>query len=349
MTAKDISEALSEEDIINLLLHLGANNPVRVNGVLTFNTICHGGDSHKLYYYSTNKNFHCYTHCGHIGSVFDLVMTVLNINFTDAYLYVCNFFNIRADKNNTDKDIKSDNSFIKKFTQKDEIAYNLKHHDINVLNNFDRLYHISWLNDNISKDAMRVFDIRFDILNNRIIIPHHDAKGNLIGIRCRNLNDKDVVDGRKYMPVTIDDKQYNYPTHANFYGLNINKKAIIKYKRVILVESEKAVLQLYSYYGEDCIAIACSGSSISSYQISLLIELGVENVIIAMDKDFKKIGDVDELSNRQKIKKAFIDKLITFFNIEVIWDFDDVLDYKDSPTDKGKDVWMDLFKKRLYI
>ena len=347
MTAKEIAEALSEEDIINLLLHLGANKVSNINGILVTNTICHGGDSNKLYYYPSNKNFHCYTNCGHIGSVFDLVMEVLNIDFTEAYIYICSFFNIKNTSSEIRLDDKVDNSFISKFKKKEEIVYDLKHHDEKILKHFDDLYHISWINDNISIDTMKKFNIKFDILNNRIIIPHYDKENNLIGIRCRNLKEEDIKNKRKYMPVTINDKMFNYPTHANFYGLNIVKEAIRRYKKVILVESEKAVMQFYTYYGKESIAIACSGSSISFFQIKMLLDLGVENIILALDKDFLKIGDKEELDTRRKVKKAFIDKLIAYFNIEIVWDFDNLLEFKDAPSDKGVEIWERLYKKRL--
>lgn len=349
MTAKEIAEVLSEEDITNILFHLGASKVSKVNGVIITNTICHGGNSHKLYYYPSNKSFHCYTDCGHLGSVFDLVMAVLNIDFTSSYIYVCSFFNIKGDNNSLNSSDRVDNSFIGKFKKREEIIYNLKYHDKKILDNFDKIYHKSWIDDNISIDTMKVFDIRFDILNNRIIIPHFDFNNNLIGIRCRNLNLDDIENKRKYMPITLGEIMYNYPTHANFFGINIVKESIKKYKKVILVESEKAVMQFYTYYGKDSIAIACSGSSIGFYQIKMLIDLGVETVVLAMDKDFVKIGDKEEIANRRKIKKSFIDKLITYFNVEVVWDFDDVLDLKDSPTDKGLEVWSILYSKRLFI
>lgn len=349
MTAKEVLELLSEEDITTLLLHLGSAYPVKVNGVLTFTTICHNGDSHKLYYYSSNKKFHCYTGCGQIGSIYDVVAKVFNIEFTEAFLYVCNFFNIRNTGTGLDFNDKSDNSFISKFKKKEDLSYSLKIHNREVLNHFDKLYHKTWLDDYITIETMKLFDIRFDILNNRVIIPHFDIDGNLIGIRCRNFNELELIRNRKYVPISINDKLYNYPVHANFYGIHLVKKAIKKYKKVILVESEKAVMQMYSYYGEDSIAIACSGSSIGSYQIQMLLALGVETVIIAMDKDFHVFGDNEDLIHRRKIGRAFVDKLSMYFNIEIIWDNGNLIGYKDAPTDRGKCIWEKLYENRLLI
>ena len=47
-----------------------------------------------------------------------------------------------------------------------------------------------------------------------------------------------------------------------------------------------------SYFGtENDITVACCGSSLSMYQVQLLLDLGVKEIIIAFDKQFKEIGD----------------------------------------------------------
>ena len=349
MNANDVKNLLSDQDIINLMVSLGSEYPTKTRDALLFSTICHAGDSKKLYYYTESKSFNCYSHCGFIGSIFDVVGKILDLEFSLAFQYVCKFFNINLKDYREVSDLRTDTSFIRKFAKKKEEQITLKVHDEAVLRHFDELYHHSWIEDYISKETMRVFDIRFDILNNRIIIPHRDIEGNLIGIRCRNLNENEVAAGRKYIPIYIDRTLYNYPTHANLYGIHLTKEAIKRYKTVIIVESEKAVQQLYSYFGEDCIAVACSGSVIHSYQIRMLQELGVETVVIAVDKDFRNIGDKEELLYRNKVKKSIVEKLNPYFNLQLIWDFNNYIGYKDSPTDKGIDVWNKLYAERLLL
>ena len=48
-------------------------------------------------------------------------------------------------------------------------------------------------------------------------------------------------------------------------------------------------------------------------------------------------------------KKIFFDKLNNSFKVSVIWDKWNLLEYKDSPMDKGKDTFLELLYKRLYI
>ena len=57
---------------------------------------------------------------------------------------------------------------------------------------------------------------------------------------------------------------------------------------------------------ENDISVACCGSSISNYHISLLRKLGVNEIIIAFDRQFIEIGD-DEF---QRLKA----KLIHLYN-----------------------------------
>jgi hypothetical protein len=77
--------------------------------------------------------------------------------------------------------------------------------------------------------------------------------------------------------------------------------------------------------------------------------LDIDEVIIAMDKEFSEIGSQEEKFYAEKIKNVFIDKLKPYFRISVIWDLNNLLDEKDSPTDKGKEVFKSLFENRIAV
>ena len=83
--------------------------------------------------------------------------------------------------------------------------------------------------------------------------------------------------------------------------------------------------------------------------MNLLKMLGVENVVIAVDKEFKEINDADDWKYRLKIKKMFVDKLKTFFSVQLVWDFNNELEEKMAPTDRGKEVWESLYLKRIFL
>lgn len=348
MNAQDVIQILNEQDIINLMLELGSEYPIKVNNGLAFSTICHQGHRKKLVWFKDTKLFHCYTDCGCSYSLFNLVGKVLGLDFTSSFKYICNKFNINYKSGFEFNEDKVDLSFIKKFNKKEEDKIKLNIYDENILNNFEKMYHISWLEDNIDINSMRAFKIRYDISENRIIIPHFDYNGQLIGIRCRNLNKDKIDEGKKYMPITFNKHLYNYPTSMNLYGLHINKDNIKKYKTVIIVESEKAVMQYNTYFNEN-ICVAISGSSISKYQIDLLLQLGVETVILALDKEYDECGTKEEEIYKIKIQKAFISKLEQYFNIEILWDIDNILEKKMSPLDAGKNSFLKLYKNKIKV
>ena len=64
-----IKNSLSLEQIYSFLDDLGAAPQMQGNIIIN-KTICHNGNSHKLYYYDNTKLFRCYTDCG--GEAFDI-------------------------------------------------------------------------------------------------------------------------------------------------------------------------------------------------------------------------------------------------------------------------------------
>lgn len=76
-----ILKALTKEQVIKIVTDLGSKGyRTDSSGNLIFQTICHGGDSYKLYYYHeptdqySGRTFHCYTSCSESFSIFELVI-----------------------------------------------------------------------------------------------------------------------------------------------------------------------------------------------------------------------------------------------------------------------------------
>lgn len=75
-----ILKALTKEQVIKIVTDLGSKGyRTDSSGNLIFQTICHGGDSYKLYYYHeptdqySGRTFHCYTSCSESFSIFTLL------------------------------------------------------------------------------------------------------------------------------------------------------------------------------------------------------------------------------------------------------------------------------------
>ena len=347
MDAARVKDILTISDIKDLLDELGGD-PVRKGNQIFSRTICHGGEKRKLTYIEDKKMFRCWTDCGCSYDIFSLIGKIYNMDFPSSYRYICSKFNINIDSNGLYGGEIVDTGFIKKFKKKEEEVI-INELPKNILNTYYNLAHVEWLNDGISYDTMKNFNILYSIDMNKIIIPHFDINDRLIGVRGRALNQDEIDAGKKYMPVYH--KKHGvlkHPTGGNLYGVNVNKEKIKECKKVILVESEKGVLQLQSM-GFKVPGLGVSGSNLSDEQIKILLSLEVEEVIVAMDKEFSEFDTAEEKFYAQKVRSSILDKLLPYFRVSIVWDKEGLLDLKDSPTDKGLEVFNDLYNSRIFI
>lgn len=356
MDIKKLKELLTEEQIIQLVISLGADIRTGSNdNEVWFRTICHGGDSHKLYFYRDSKEFHCYSNCGQMD-IITLVQKVKNFTISEAISFICNTFGFGNysmveglfDTPTTSIDLEILSRYEGEPKQVD-MTREFKYVTEEILERFYKYYHPSFYEDGISIQTLYKFGIKYDILNRRVIIPHRDELGGLVAIRCRNIDEEMVEAGFKYMPITVDGKLLSAKTSKYLYGLYYNKENIKKLKRVILLESEKAVMQLDTILEGNNIGLSLMSSSLSLIQVELLKELGVEEVIVALDKEYEEYGTKEEKAYAMKIRKGIINKLLPYFTVSVIWDRDNTLGLKESPTDKGAEVFHKLFRERIKV
>lgn len=112
---------------------------------------------------------------------------------------------------------------------------------------------------------------------------------------------------------------------------------------------EKSCLKYQSYFGiNNDISVACCGSSFSAYQAQLLIDAGAQEIIIAFDRQFQNLGDDEFVHLIKNLKKITI-KYKNYVNISCIIDKYKITDYKDSPIDKEKEIFLKLFKERVNL
>lgn len=353
-----LKENLTIEEVFDLVSELGGE-PIMETGVFTARTICHGGDSHKLYYYDNTHLFHCYTGCGDASfDIYDLVLRVnktagiKNFTLPRAISFVAKYFGYTAetfdfeDNQDASEDWQIINNFKRNKEKNQTQTVELKVYSNKVLRYLPHPHIIPWEKENITFDVMESRGICYDPINEGIVIPHYDINGNLIGIRERTLIKENEVYG-KYRPAYINGKLYNHPLSFNIYNLNNSKENIKKIQKVIIFESEKSCLKYASYFGiENDISGAVCGSNLLNYQFLLLYNLGVKEIIIAFDRQYQNIGDKEYYIWVNKLKKIS-QKYRNFCNISFIFDTKNLLDYKDAPIDKGKDIFLQLLQERL--
>lgn len=351
MDAVKLKESLSRNDILSLLEELGGE-PYERNGQIISRTICHNPEhegSHKLYYVPDKKYFHCFTSldCGTMD-IFQLISQIKGTDFVQSLNYIKDYFGIEKGAH-IDLEEKIDMSFFNKFNKVVDFPP-LPCYDESILNRYDKKYHMSWVKDYISPDTMERFGVRMDMFREQIIIPHYDLDNRLVGVRVRNLNTEAVESGMKYVPLYVSrEENYRHMTGSNLFGANISKESINKLQRLILFEGEKSVMALDTMYNGNGIGVGVSGANLTDYQVHIIDQMNVEEVIIAFDKEFKEIGDPLERFYAQKIEETIANRLKAKYKVSVIWDTMNLLDYKDSPTDKGADVWQKLWDNRIRL
>lgn len=361
MLDKDrIKQSLTEQDINLLLKDLGSQPPRRdTQGNLIFQTVCHNvhGGSYKLYYYKEIYSFRCYTDCGDTFDIFELVMRAKRVrgliySFPQAVSYVANLTGKMFKSNSF---LRQENSlliddwdFINRYKRKKKPKVELPEYSKTVLQVFRYLPHMDWLKEGISWKTMQKFNISYYIRDDRIVIPHYDINGRLVGIRGRAMRQEDLDAGKKYMPLYIGGKLHNHPTAFNLYGLYENQKAIRKYGKVIIFESEKSVLKCEDFYGEDNFSVAVCGSTISNFQRDLIISQGAGEVFIAFDKEYTDHESQEAKDYAKKLLKL-AHKFTPYCKTYVLFDEWELLEMKDSPADKGKEALEKLMKCKYEI
>jgi hypothetical protein len=142
---------------------------------------------------------------------------------------------------------------------------------------------------------------------------------------------------------------YNHPLGMNLYNFNFSKDNIALMKKAIIFEGEKSTLLYKSYFGlENDISVACCGSSVSSYQIQLLLDAGAEEIVIAFDRQFQEIGD-EEFKHLKTNLMRLHGKYKNFATISFIFDKNKLTGYKASPIDCGPQIFLQLFKERIIL
>lgn len=193
-------------------------------------------------------------------------------------------------------------------------------YDDSLLEKYKQYANTRFLKDNISIDAQHFFGIRYDVESQGIVIPIRNQLGQLMGVKVRC--NYDVEDGElKYyylVPCLMSQTLYGYSQNYNYLVGNT----------VYILESEKSVMQCYSYGIRNCVALG--SGSISNKQVQMLFELNPKKIIFLHDTGFKQ-----EYFDRNI---AMIKNYSRFSEVEIgYWDYVGK-DYEDkvSPSDLGK-------------
>ncbi|AEB77273.1 DNA primase [Clostridium botulinum] len=271
------------------------------------------------------------------GDVFTLIMELKQCKLSEAMKICCNaigikYYNIKTNPQNNKPKRKAFGGFynsIKKQTNKLTSTIQLKAHNENILSNFINKGNLMFAKDNINYEIQTEFDIMYDFITDRIVVPwRHHWTGEIIGIMGRYNSSAEYCTQHnisKWLPL----KDLEFPKSQTIYGLYQNYKYILQQGRIYIGESEKFVLQAGSYGVRNTGSIG--SHDISDVQREILLSLGVD-IVTCMD------NDIPDSFNTEQCKKllttsSLLGGKVGFAKTEGI------LEGKESPTDRGKEIW----------
>lgn len=364
MTDKDrIKNELTIDQVFSLVAELGGDPRMGADGEhFISRTICHGGQSHKLYYWNNTHLFRCFTECS--PEIFDIYELVRKVNarqnsewtLPHAINYVASYFGLAILENDFENEQTKlqDWQILNKYNKISSIEKNekqrieMKFYDEKILKYLPHPHIEPWEKEGITYEVMQSRGICYNPAAHGIVIPHYDINGNLIGIRERTLIKEEEQYG-KYKPSILNGQMYNHPLGFALYNLNFSKDAIKVMQKAIVFEGEKSCMLYASLFGkENDISVAVCGSSLITYQVDLLLSLGVKEIVIAFDKQFQDINSEEGKKWIKKLKDIH-QKYSNKCQISFMFDKTNLLDYKSSPIDHGPDTFIKLFKERIIL
>ena len=348
---REIKDSLGIEEVEEILELLGVFHYRENDDKLIIETVCHnnlGEGSNKLYYYTNTKLFNCYSNCGAFD-IFDFVQKYFNdFDLNDAVNWVAERRGFSFTNGGFEK--KSEEELQKVEYQKQYA--NEYSRDI-LDNHLKPAYVKNWVEEGISPEIQLAYEVKYNPRDGAVVFPHYDEQGRLVGIRQRNLA-QDMIDRYgKYRPAKIRNVMFSSPLSFYLFGANRNKFALTRTKKAIVFEGEKSVMLYEQYVGKsNNNSVASFGTSFSIHHLKILEAMGVEEIIFAYDRQYHVPN-----AEQDKEYKALTEKLTRMhkrfssdtMTVSFMMDFGNLLDYKDSPIDKGLDVFNQLFENRFTL
>lgn len=344
LNVESIKNQINEDNVIILMDSLGADFNYQSQDQIRFKSICHNSNSYKLYYFINTNSFYCFRE-GKSFDVISLVQHVKHLDFNQAVSYICSVLHLQVGQIEQDEQLDNWAELRRFLPNAEPEPDKLLTYDKSILSLFDHLYPQEWLDYGISADILDKFGIGWYARQACISIPVV-FNGQLVGVRGRYTREQDVAKG-KYKPIcTLDGTVLKFPSSACLYGYDQNKVAIEKSRQVVLFESEKSVLKAPSYNLHNALAIF--GSNVSKQHIQLLLELGVNDVVLCMDSDYKQVGD-DEFKFFVVKMKKLAAKLKPFFNCSIVYNNQGYDMYKCNMMDIPYEQAMKLWESRVKV
>ena len=341
-SAKELKYYIWKNNLVSAILeNIGCKNIREYNNCIrcsnsdgdNFNAIVVFTDIPLLNVINNTRNIND----GNTGDIISLVSYTKGLNYFDTIKYLHSILGL----NNVDiskldyENIETDNTEIEREQEKKRKAEYQKAlaKDIQLYESGMKLNPIEWLHEGIIYQEK--FDIRISNNNSQILIPIRNTDGEIVGINKRTRKTAEEI---KMFSIPKYSLTSGFNKNDCLYGLYENENTIKAKGYCVIFEGVKSVLQRSTM--QDNTSLALLGHSISNRQAEILSSLNLNEIVIAFDKDIS----VEEI-------KFYCDKLIDYGcrKVSYMYDTDNLLNSKDSPTDKGNKICNTLFDNRISV
>ena len=284
----------------------------------------------SLAVYEDENTFHCYG-CHAHGNIYTWIQKIEHLSFRDAVQKVANLTNFIPTEHKTLSSLVIYKQLAKHQKSDTKIERSFLDFEKDYVQKYSDVLPQEWIDEGIPEAELMKYEIRTDNENSRIVYPVYDRDFHFIGVKGRTRFE--------------NHKEFGIPKYMNYYSLQTvdfftGMKQAIQFiqdsGKIIIVEGIKSVMKLDSY--GYCNVVSAETSRINEAQVALLIQLGVKEVTVAFDKDVK-------LSS---IKKN-VEMLRRYTKVYAVIDRKGLLGEKESPPDRGKEVWEKLYEGRVRI
>lgn len=191
--------------------------------------------------------------------------------------------------------------------------------------------HVNFLEDGVSLRTQNEYGVMFDSNTNRVVFPIYNEEGELVSVKGRYVGEEErILKEIKYLYL------YRFDKGAELFNLHKAKEHIKRLGYVIIFESEKSCMKAWQYGIKNTVAI--SGFEITPIQVMKIKKLGVD-LVFAYDKDMTY-----EENFKSHIKGLARTRLVYYLE-----DKENLLGEKDSPIDKGLEVFKKLYETKVQV
>ena len=332
-TQEQINEMANKIDIVE---YIGQTEKLQRKGNNYF-CCCpfhKGDDTPSLCIYPAENNWYCFG-CGAGSSIYDWIMKYNNLSFKDAIEVVEELTGTELEKTTESESIKLLKQLEKQKSKQESLVNVRKTLDFteDYLNKYSDELPQEWLDEDMTAEALKTYNIRIDHNANRIVYPVMDAEGNFIGVKGRTrLKNYKELGLCKYI-------NYNkIGTIDYFQGWQQAYPEFIARKSVVIFEGIKSCIKAYGWKIPN--TVASETAKLSDGQVRLLLSTDISEIIIGFDSD-QKFYDI--------IKDPKIQLLKMFKKVSVITDSKKRLGEKMAPVDMGESIFRDLLDERVRI